>query len=58
MLRRYDFPSPWWDPFPSADKDPNGAKALISALLNKDAQKRLTAKEMLEHPWQVRDSAE
>jgi serine/threonine protein kinase len=42
---RYDFPSPWWD---SIGKE---AKDLVTKLLELDPQKRLTAKQVMEHPW-------
>ncbi len=41
----YDFPSPQWDNISDMAKD------LISRLLVVDPKKRLTAEEMLKHPW-------
>jgi len=42
---RYDFPSPWWD---KISKD---AKDLVQKLLELDPKKRLTATQVLQHPW-------
>ena len=47
MAGRYDFPSPWWDTV-SAD-----AKDLVNKLLVVDPKKRLTAEQVLKHPWIV-----
>ena len=41
----YEFDSPWWDPVSENAKD------LVSKLLIKDANKRLTAAQVLQHPW-------
>ena len=41
----YDFPTPYWDGISDMAKD------LISKLLVVDPKKRLTAEEMLKHPW-------
>lgn len=42
---RFDFPSPWWD------KISKEAKQLVHGLLCIDPKKRLTAEQVLEHPW-------
>jgi len=42
---RYDFPSPWWDNI-SAD-----AKKLVKELLELKIDKRLTAAQVMEHPF-------
>jgi len=44
---KYDFPSPYWDDISDMAKD------LIRKLLVVDPSKRLTADEILEHPWVV-----
>lgn len=41
----FEFPSPYWDDVSQ------GAKDLIKALLIVDPKKRMTADQMLEHPW-------
>ncbi|EDO42276.1 predicted protein [Nematostella vectensis] len=41
----YDFVSPWWDDVSS------GAKDLVKRLITGDKNKRLTAKQALDHPW-------
>ena len=45
MNAQYDFPSPYWDSIS------DGAKDLINKLLVLDVDRRLSAKEILEHPW-------
>jgi serine/threonine protein kinase len=42
---RYDFPSPWWDNISADGKD------LVKKLLELDVKKRLTAAQVLAHPW-------
>jgi len=42
---RYDFPSPWWD---NISKD---AKDLVEKLLELDPTTRLTAAQVMAHPW-------
>lgn len=42
---QFDFPSPYWDDVSDMAKD------LIKSLLVKDPKKRLTAEQLLEHPW-------
>jgi len=42
---RYDFPSPFWD---NISED---AKDLIRKLLVLDPERRLSANEILQHPW-------
>jgi len=42
---KYEFPSPYWDSIS------NNAKDLINKLLVVDVDRRLNAKEILEHPW-------
>jgi len=42
---RYDFPSPWWD---NISKD---AKDLVVKLLELSPTKRLTAVQVMQHPW-------
>jgi len=42
---RYDFPSPWWDSISSDAKD------LVKKCLTVDPKKRITAKEVTNHPW-------
>jgi len=42
---RYDFPSPWWD------KISDNAKDLVRRMLTVDPKKRITAAEVLKHPW-------
>ena len=42
---RYDFPSPWWDDISADGKD------LVKKLLELDVKKRLTAAQVLAHPW-------
>lgn len=42
---RYDYPSPEWDSVTPA------AKELINKMLTLDQNKRLTAEEVLKHPW-------
>lgn len=42
---RYDFPSPWWDNISTE------AKSLVKGLLTVDPKKRLTAEDVLKHPW-------
>jgi len=42
---RYDFPSPWWDNISKEAKD------LVTKLLELDPVTRLTAAQVLEHPW-------
>lgn len=44
---RYDFPSPYWDNVSDSAKD------LIKKLLVVDAEQRLTADQILQHPWIV-----
>jgi serine/threonine protein kinase len=44
-VRRYDFPSPWWD-----EVSPQ-AKALISAMLTVDPKTRVTAAQTLANEW-------
>jgi len=46
----YHFHSPWWD------KVSKEAKDLVSKLLVVDATKRLTSKEVLDHPWMKKTS--
>ncbi|KAL7693492.1 putative protein kinase [Plasmopara halstedii] len=41
----YDYPSPYWDCVSDSAKD------LISRLLVVDPLKRLTAQQVLDHPW-------
>lgn len=41
----YDFPSPFWDDVSETAKD------LIRAILVVDPHKRLTAEQILAHPW-------
>ena len=41
----YEFPSPYWDDISEAAKD------LVRKLLVKDPKQRLTAVQILEHPW-------
>ena len=41
----YEFPSPFWDDVSETAKD------LIRAILVVDPSKRLTAEEILSHPW-------
>lgn len=43
----YDFPSPYFDDISDMAKD------LISNLLTRDPQKRLTADQILNHPWMM-----
>mmetsp|Transcript_20441 Transcript_20441/g.60337 ORF Transcript_20441/g.60337 Transcript_20441/m.60337 type:complete len:320 (-) Transcript_20441:423-1382(-) len=45
MSGKYDFPSPWWDNISSDAKD------LVSKLLVVDPKQRLSAAEVLQHPW-------
>mmetsp|Transcript_34305 Transcript_34305/g.94521 ORF Transcript_34305/g.94521 Transcript_34305/m.94521 type:complete len:313 (+) Transcript_34305:129-1067(+) len=45
MKARYDFPSPWWDNISS------DAKALVQGLLTIEPKKRLTAAQVMKHPW-------
>jgi len=45
LKARYDFPSPWWD---SISTD---AKNLVQGLLTIDPKKRLTAAQVMTHPW-------
>jgi len=45
MQGKYDFPSPWWDNISSDAKD------LVSKLLVVDPKQRLSAAEVLQHPW-------
>jgi len=42
---RYDFPTPWWDSISSDAKD------LVCKLLELDPKKRLTAQQVIAHPW-------
>lgn len=42
---RYDFPSPWWDSVS------DGAKDLVQKLLVLNPKERLTAEQVLSHPW-------
>lgn len=42
---KFEFPSPYWDTISENAKD------LIRSLLVIDPDKRLSAKEILEHPW-------
>jgi len=42
---RYDFPSPWWD------KISKSAKDLVNAMLTIDPEKRLTAKQVMNHEF-------
>jgi len=42
---RYDFPSPWWD-----NISPDG-KNLVKAMLTLDPLKRISADDVLSHPW-------
>ena len=42
---QFDFPSPYWDDISDMAKD------LIKSLLTKDQNKRLTADQLLAHPW-------
>jgi serine/threonine protein kinase len=41
----YTFPSPVWDSISESAKD------LVTRLLEKDPAKRITAKQLLQHPW-------
>jgi serine/threonine protein kinase len=41
----FDFPSPYWDCVSASAKD------VISRLLVVDPKKRLTAQQVLDHPW-------
>jgi len=45
LKARYDFPSPWWDNISS------DAKALVQGLLTIEPKKRLTAAQVMKHPW-------
>jgi len=45
LTGKFEFASPFWDKISSS------AKQLISGLLTMDDTKRLTADEMLQHPW-------
>jgi len=45
LSAKYDFPSPYWDNISEDTKD------LIRKLLVLDPQKRLSAAEILQHPW-------
>ena len=47
----YDFPSPFWDDVSDTAKD------LIRAILVVDPAKRLTAEQILAHPWVYGESA-
>jgi len=47
---RYDFPSPWWD------NVSEGAKQLVKGLLTVDPKKRLTAEQVIAHPWVTGDA--
>jgi serine/threonine protein kinase len=47
----YEFPSPFWD---DVSKD---AKDLIRAILVRDPKSRLTAEQILSHPWVNGDKA-
>lgn len=46
----YDFPSPFWDDVSETAKD------LIRAILVVDPHKRLTAEQILAHPWVYGDN--
>ena len=44
---KYEFDSPHWDPITKEAKD------LVSKCLTVDTSKRITMKEILQHPWVV-----
>ncbi len=48
----YDYPSPYWDDVSA------GAKSLIDGLLVVDPSARLSAAEVLQHPWVVNKASE
>lgn len=49
---KYDFASPDWDEISENAKD------LVRKMLNPDPKKRITAEEILRHPWMVENATE
>ncbi|NP_001161528.1 doublecortin-like protein kinase [Saccoglossus kowalevskii] len=51
LIGGFEFPSPYWDDISDS------AKELISGMLEVDTEKRLSASEVLDHPWVADDTA-